>query len=492
MKKHFFLFLLSFLILSCSKGGKVILTGKVNNGGPLERIELIESSGVATLPIVNFGVDAKGQFSQTVEIPKDGAYILTYAGKTSFIYLKGGDKVDLSIDALVFPQGIKIAGDAKGNTEYIMEGQQYINEYLSKLDQSVLLKKEADFLKELDKYKSDINKRLQQIAQNKKPDRDVEKFNEKELDVAMLIISSQYQNLHGQFANDPSYKPSEAFLAYQKKLEDEDYVVDMPSYRRYLTNLLGKDIQKYIEKNKNTNFTSNTQVFAQFLETQKQFSQQTKDYLIAAIAAQFDLQPGNPKLPELLKFLENKIQNSTVKGELKKVEEAIYGLKIGTDYSQTELTAQDGKKTSLSSLKGKPTAVVFYASWNPYLPQNTVPVLKEMLKYYGKKINFAFVNLDDTQAQFVKTSKSVFVGLNGSHFYGNGGLSSEIAKQFAIYGFKMPSFVILDKEGKVMSKSFLNIGDPELVDALNKASGMQTLSASPMPQVGFPGAPAGK
>jgi hypothetical protein len=47
----------------------------------------------------------------------------------------------------------------------------------------------------------------------------------------------------------------------------------------------------------------------------------------------------------------------------------------------------------------------------------------------------------------------------------------------------LPSFVILDKDGKVMSKNFLNIGDPELVDALNKASGLQAPTAAPVPQM---------
>ena len=98
-------------------------------------------------------------------------------------------------------------------------------------------------------------------------------------------------------------------------------------------------------------------------------------------------------------------------------------------------------------------------------------------------MNFAFVDLDDTQEQFVKTSKAVFNGVTGTNFYGTGGVNSEIAKQFAVYGFKMPSFVILDKDGKVLSKTFLNIGDPELVDALNKASGLQAPTAPQMPQM---------
>lgn len=479
MKKHFFLFLLSIVLLSCSKGGKVTLTGKITNGSPLERIELIETSGIATLPIANFGVDAKGNFSQTVDIPKDGVYVFTFGGRTGFLYLKGGDKVDLQIDAVTFPIGMKITGDAKGNTEYIQQSQEFINQYMSKLDQNILMKKEEDFLKELDKYKAEIEKKFDEIAKIQKPDSDVEKFNKRELDVTMLMVSSQYETLHGQFINDANYKPSQKFTDYQKNLEDESFLEDKPSYRMYLVNKISKEVQQYFEKNKNANISSNTQLFANFLETKKDMSAKTKDYLMASVATRFDVSPNNPKMEELIKLLDSKIKTQKIKDEVKRLAEAVYGLPKGTDFSKTELIGQDGKSTSLASMKGRPTAVVFYASWNPYIAQNAVPVIKEMVKFYGAKMNFAFVNLDDTQEQFGKSSKAVFGGIKGSNFYGKGGMNAEIAKQFAIYGFKMPSVVILDKDAKVMSKTFLSVGDPELVDALNRASGLQTPAAMP-------------
>jgi hypothetical protein len=43
-----------------------------------------------------------------------------------------------------------------------------------------------------------------------------------------------------------------------------------------------------------------------------------------------------------------------------------------------------------------------YASWNPYIGQSTVPVLKEVVNFYKSKVNFAFVNVDDTKEQFTK------------------------------------------------------------------------------------------
>ncbi|WP_374361291.1 thioredoxin-like domain-containing protein [Cloacibacterium sp.] len=494
MKKYFLLLFLAIALISCSKGGKVTLTGNLKNANPLERIELIETSGIATLPVANFGTDAKGNFSETFEIPKNGVYLITYAGSSGFIYLKGGDKVDIKTDAVMFPTNMQITGDAKGNTEFLTESQKYINDYLSKINQSVAAKNESDFLKELEKYKKEITAQLDKIAETKKPDSDVKKVSKEELDVTLLRISSQYEAVHGQMTNNPNFKPSQKFLDFQKSLENEDFVESMPTYRNYLLSKYGSDIQKFFQTTqKGAAPNSNVEVFAKFLDTRKDITDKTKDYLLATVATQFDLQPNNPKIPEIMKVLDSKVKSESIKAELKKVEEAIYGLPVGTDYSKTELVKLDGKKSSLSELKGKPTLVVFYASWNPYLNQNTVPVLKEMINFYKTKINFAFVNLDDTQDQFKKTANAVFKGVNGVSFYGEKGMKSDIAKQFAIYGFKMPSFVILDKDAKVAGKTYLNIGDPLLVDALNKASGLTPPSVVPnpqmMPQMGAP-APA--
>ncbi len=60
MKKYLLLLLLAVFTLSCSK--KVEVEGRVSGGSPLERMEFIDASGVATLPLVNLGSDKNGVF----------------------------------------------------------------------------------------------------------------------------------------------------------------------------------------------------------------------------------------------------------------------------------------------------------------------------------------------------------------------------------------------------------------------------------------------
>ncbi|NOK07362.1 TlpA family protein disulfide reductase, partial [Myxococcus xanthus] len=127
MSKYFLMLIFAFVAMSCSK--KVEVKGNLAGGSPLERIEFIEASGVATLPLVNLGVDSKGSFSGSFEAPKNGMYIMSYAGKTAMIYLKGGQQLNISGQAANFPNQFTITGDAKNNNDFLMDVQKFVQGY---------------------------------------------------------------------------------------------------------------------------------------------------------------------------------------------------------------------------------------------------------------------------------------------------------------------------------------------------------------------------
>ena len=71
----------------------------------------------------------------------------------------------------------------------------------------------------------------------------------------------------------------------------------------------------------------------------------------------------------------------------------------------------------------------------------------------------------------------------GNNVYAEGGLNSQMAKDLGLYGFKLPSFVVLDKNGKIASRFFNNLGDPELIAALDKVSGLKAPTVQPQAQL---------
>ncbi|WP_312825953.1 thioredoxin-like domain-containing protein [Epilithonimonas sp.] len=481
MKKYLFLLLISLLVVSCSK---VKVEGNVKGGSPLERIEFIEASGVATLPLVNLGVDEKGNFKGEFKAPKNGMYAMTYAGKMNFIYLKKGQTLNISGDATTFPEVYKIEGDAKKNNDFITATQKFLESYSSKLNMQLLQKNEPEFLAEIKKIHSDLEKNLDDNAEKLGADSEVIKLKKDELTTNILTFLVQYQSAHGQVTGDSSFKVSKNFTDYEKSLtENNDRMVEnLPVYRNYLLNKVGKDFQAFAEKQKDKDNVTMSTIFARFLGTNKELSQKTKDYLLAFVIAKFDLNPYTSDVEKVKKVSDESIKDSEVKKDLNSAINAVFGLKKGEVAPTVKLVKLDGKSGNLES-NGKPTLVMSYASWNPYIGQSTIPVLKEVVNFYKAKVNFAYVNLDDTKEQFTKTANAMLKGIPGISYYAEGGLQSEYAKKFFIYGFKIPGFFLIDKDGKVASQTFYNLGDAKFVEAMNKISGLQAPSVNPNAQL---------
>jgi hypothetical protein len=61
-------------------------------------------------------------------------------------------------------------------------------------------------------------------------------------------------------------------------------------------------------------------------------------------------------------------------------------------------------------------------------------------------------------------------------------MESDIAKKYGVYGFKLPCFVIVDKDGKIASRSFVNLGEQELVTILDKLTGLSAPKVEPSAQ----------
>ena len=110
MKKYILLSIFSLFIFSCSKK-EIIISGKISNGSPLSRIEIVDMSSVATLPIINIGLDEKGNFSDTLSVEKSGVYAVLYNGRNNFIYLKKGENINISGNSATFPEEMKFTGE---------------------------------------------------------------------------------------------------------------------------------------------------------------------------------------------------------------------------------------------------------------------------------------------------------------------------------------------------------------------------------------------
>ncbi|MFN4261190.1 MAG: thioredoxin-like domain-containing protein [Gemmataceae bacterium] len=110
-----------------------------------------------------------------------------------------------------------------------------------------------------------------------------------------------------------------------------------------------------------------------------------------------------------------------------------------------------GKSSSydIRQHKGKVVVVYYWASWNQQCAGDFAK-LKELIRTYGGKgLEVVCVNLDSEEADaldFLKSNTSP-----GTHLFKEGGLESDLAKQYGI--MVLPTLFVVDKDGKVVSRT---------------------------------------
>lgn len=484
MKKLLFLFIFSLIAMSCSK--KVEVSGKLTNASPLDRIEFIDASGVGTLPLLNVGIDKDGNFKGSFDAPKNGMYVMSYGGRQNLIYLKKGQSLVLNANGMAFPAEYTITGDAKANNDFLKNAQKFLMDYSAKLnmDQKMQLK-EADFVKEMQKIQKDINKNIEDNAAKYKADKEVVDYKKRETNAGILSVMGQYELFKQQTSGNPSYKAPKVMSDFEITLvaDKEQMIKEHPVYRTYLLGKMNDGFQKFAmaKVNGQTDLLT-TDLFKEFIANNKDYSQTIKDYLTAFIMVQADLRPDQTpaNLTKLKTIIDNDIKDAEVKKDLQHLHYVVTGPKIGEAAPAAKLEKVDGTAYKIAEAGNKPKMLMFYASWNPYIQDAAIPVLRQVVDFYKSKMDFVFINMDDSKDQFNKTSAALLKSVPGTNVYADGGMQSELANKYGIYSFKLnPAFLLVDKDGKVASKYYYNLGDPEMITMMDKLTGLKAPAVEP-------------
>ena len=120
-----------------------------------------------------------------------------------------------------------------------------------------------------------------------------------------------------------------------------------------------------------------------------------------------------------------------------------------------------GKKVSLSDFKGKYVYIDIWATWcGPC--QREIPHLQKLEeKYHGKDIYFVSISCDNYKKAWWNRWWAVVKGIQ-FHF-GNG---DAFKNDYMIKG--IPRFILLDKEGKIISVDMSRPSDPKTIAKLDE------------------------
>jgi peroxiredoxin len=157
--------------------------------------------------------------------------------------------------------------------------------------------------------------------------------------------------------------------------------------------------------------------------------------------------PKYPKAP-YVKALHNNLDNIKAQHkqeELKKIMSA-----LGAKAQNITLPDGSGKNVSLSSLKGSPVLLYFWASWCDSCRNHNAQVLSLSDKFKSKGLKVMAVSLDMNkdvwQTAIKKDRTGSFVNVSDLKYW-----DSPVVNQFNIEN--LPLYFLLDKEGTIVSRS---------------------------------------
>ena len=152
---------------------------------------------------------------------------------------------------------------------------------------------------------------------------------------------------------------------------------------------------------------------------------------------------------EIYNQLSNRVKASSVGKTLKKTIDRIEKTAIGSIAPDFTLPTLDGKKITLSSLKGKYVIIDFWASWcGPCCRE--LPTVKRIYdKYKDKGLEIIGLSLDDKKERWTKAiEKYEMTWIQASDLKG---WECPVAGLYNVTG--IPKVFLLDKEGKIMSST---------------------------------------
>jgi len=152
----------------------------------------------------------------------------------------------------------------------------------------------------------------------------------------------------------------------------------------------------------------------------------------------------------------------------------VFAFSIAASAQAVTLTSLDGERVNVQGQKGKVVVLAIGASWLPLSNQQAIIINKLAKKYAGRDVVFYFVTTDsasvksknyaddDAIRKFAATNKLNVPILRDS----DGAIT---LKKFGID--QLPSFVILGKDGKPATESYVGIDvDPktDIISAISR------------------------
>ena len=161
----------------------------------------------------------------------------------------------------------------------------------------------------------------------------------------------------------------------------------------------------------------------------------------------------------ILRMFSDKLASCRYYKEMKAQADLLATLSVGVTAPDFEVVTPEGGKIKLSSFRGKPLILDFWASWCAPCRKETVYIKKIYEKYRDKGLQVFSVSLDDNKEAWVKAIKEDGMPWNHGCQLLKGGKNTPVAKLYGIDG--IPAIWVIDANGVILAEG---VREQALVD----------------------------
>jgi len=416
--------------------GKVdyaVLSGKVSSvdaKGENQKLLLLQNDEV----VKEIPVQADGTFRDTIREIGDNHfyYLVENPAVQTPLYLANGTNMELTLNEEM--SKTMVSGSQTKQTQYLIERNSFINDRINGADSNLFGQKPQEFKENVKAFFAELDKKLKAYGFDEEFVKNQEKWTNYKFVEYLTIFPTYHRYTSG----------NEAILPDDFYAERDG--IDYDNAEEFRTIDTYRDLvrSKFYTIINNPNDAENIKKFISEVNALK------SENIRADLAkGTFQLiSPSSTVNKEIFDFINKNVTDEKVKEAAKKAYDVATKLTSGSPSPKfSNYENFNGGTTSLDDFKGKVTYIDIWATW--CLPcRGEIPALKELeKKFHGKDVAFVSISIDQNKDEWKEFVKSE--DLKGVQLFAENAFESQFIQDYGIR--QIPTFIIIDKEGKIVN-----------------------------------------
>lgn len=446
MRKIFILTGIVLVLMSCGKTSRTTVGVRISGAEPgMEVAVMTSDSTYAT------ALDSAG--SAVVVLAEDikPSYAMLRIGRMGVqLFIEPGKSLEMALNLEDKQTGPVFTGAGAKKVEYLNANTLPFPDF--KVN-------EEAFIKQLEEREARLLAYLDSMAF----DAAFTAKEKKRLHYSVYDYLPIYPSAHKYYAQDNLYKPSETyFSALKAVLAVEPELIDMPEYVGTLQRVMNAYVAKDLVPFEPVSYLKNQLAYVQENINDPALSEK----LVHDIAMENIKNYGTAHWDIIQPVYEAKVVAADKKKALNELREQWERIAVGQPSPAFKCLNINGKEVSLSDLAGKYVYIDVWATWcGPC--RGELPHLKTLEhQFRNKNIAFVSISCDEDKAAWEKMVKEEKLG--GIQLIL--GADRSFMNNYRITG--IPRFILLDREGKIVSANMTRPSNPETAKTLKALKGI--------------------